>query len=74
MLFFQLGKMGRPLYGKDWAAEALRQMRDIYSMRIRQTRSTRKGNITRDCMIKHLASSRLERQFMFGLISTRSPK
>ena len=31
MPFFQLGEMGRPFYGEDWAADALRRMRDIYA-------------------------------------------
>ncbi len=31
MPFFQLGDMGRPIYGEDWAANALRRMRDVYA-------------------------------------------
>ncbi len=31
MPFFQLGDMGRPFYGEDWAADALRRMRDVYA-------------------------------------------
>ncbi len=30
MPFFQLGEMGRPFYGEDWAVDALWRMRDIY--------------------------------------------
>ena len=31
MLFFQLGDMGRPFYGEDWAADAMRRMQDVYA-------------------------------------------
>ncbi len=31
MPFFQLGEMGRPFYGEDWASNALRRMRDVYA-------------------------------------------
>ena len=31
MPFFQLGDMGRPFYGEDCAADALRRMRDVYA-------------------------------------------
>ena len=30
MPFFQLGEMGRPFYGEDWASDALRCMREVY--------------------------------------------
>ncbi len=30
MPFFQLGEMGRPFYGEDWASDALRRMREVY--------------------------------------------
>ncbi len=30
MPFFQIGEMGRPFYGEDWAVDALRRMRDVY--------------------------------------------
>ena len=31
MPFFQLGEMGRPFFGEDWASDALRRMREIYA-------------------------------------------
>ncbi len=30
MPFFQLGEMGSPFYGEDWASDALRCMRAVY--------------------------------------------
>ncbi len=31
MPFFQLGGMGRPFYGENWAADAIRHMREVYA-------------------------------------------
>ena len=30
MPFFQLGEIGRPFYGEDWASDALRRMKEVY--------------------------------------------
>ena len=31
MPFFQLGEMGRPFYGEDWASDALWRMKEVYA-------------------------------------------
>ncbi len=75
MLVFQLREMGWPFYVEDWAPDALRRMKAVYAYTADKING--KGNVTRDCIIQHLAStrcSRWERQFMFGLIGSRLSK
>ncbi len=58
MPFFQLGEMGRPFYGEDWAADASWRMRAVYEYTADKINQEGERNVTRGCMIHHLARTR----------------